>query len=461
LPFNSKLKYRATLFETTGGRDLFVVGAPEKILEISNRFLTREGEKTKDPATEEKIKTKIDEWSSAAMRVIALAYKNTGHSTEKILEKDVSDLVFVGIVSMIDPPRPDVKLSIEKCRNAGIRVIMATGDHVNTALAIARETGIIADKKQNEIQAMTETDLLELDENKFGEAIQQIDVFARLTPRMKLKIAGHLQAKGALIAMTGDGVNDAPALKKADVGISMGIMGTDVARDASDVVLADDNFSTIVNAVEEGRIVFTNVRQTSFFLITTNFASLTILIVLVGMGYPIALTATQILWLNLVTDGVADLALAAEKGHGDELSERPIHKKENILTRKTLKILLLIALFMMGLSLITYFYYLPKGIQTARTMVFIVMASTQLFNLYNMRSLKKSVFEIGFFSNKYINISMVFSFAILIGIIEIPFFSRLFKFVIVNPGEFAILIAFSSIVLWAGELFKFILKKIA
>lgn len=459
LPFNSKLKYRATLLENTNGRELYVIGAPEKILELSGRILDKEGVKTKEEADEKKVRSKIDEWSNAAMRVIGLAYGTMDSKTGRILEKDVSDLIFVGIVCMIDPPRPDVSQSITKCRNAGIRVIMATGDHINTAMAIARETGIISDRKQNETQAMSETDLLDLDENKFSEAIQKIDVFARLSPRMKLKIASHLQAKGELIAMTGDGVNDAPALKKADVGVSMGIMGTDVARDASDVVLADDNFSTIVNAVEEGRIVFTNVRQTSFFLITTNFASLSILLVLVAMGYPIALTATQILWLNLVTDGVADLALAAEKGHGDELSEKPVHKNENILTAKALPILLLIALFMMGLSLVTYFYYLPKGIETARTMVFIVMASSQLFNLYNMRALKKSVFEIGFFSNPYINISMVFSFAILIGIIEIPFFSKLFNFVLVDPWEFTILIAISSVVLWTGELFKLIMKK--
>lgn len=459
LPFNSKLKYRATLFETTDGRELFVIGAPEKILELSNRFLDQEGEKTKNQENKKKIERKIEEWSHAAMRVIGLAYKTMDSNTEKILEGDISDLVFAGIVSMTDPPRPDVKQSIQKCRNAGIRVIMATGDHVNTAMAIARETGIISDHKQNQTKALSETDLLDLDENGFAEAIHKIDVFARLTPRMKLRIADHLQAKGELIAMTGDGVNDAPALKKADVGVAMGIMGTDVARDASDVVLADDNFSTIVNAVEEGRIVFTNVRQTSFFLITTNFASVSILIILVAMGYPIALTATQILWLNLVTDGVADLALAAEKGHGDELSIKPVQKNENILTLRALPILLLIALFMTGLSILTYFYYLPKGIETARTMVFIVMASTQLFNLYNMRAIKKSVFKIGFFSNPYINISMLFSFAILIGIIEIPFFSNLFKFVLVNPWEFAELIAISSVVLWMGELFKWVKHK--
>jgi Ca2+-transporting ATPase len=457
LPFNSKLKYRATLFENSIGKELLVVGAPEKIMELSSKMLTTEGEIVKDKNKESEIQAKINEWSGNAMRVIALAYKSNADTLD---ENKISDLVFVGIVGMIDPPRTDVKNSILQCHKAGIRVIMATGDHINTALAIAHATGIVVENKQNGALALTEQQLLELDDVGFEQAIQKTNVFARLTPQMKLRIAESLQVNGELIAMTGDGVNDAPALKKADVGVAMGIMGTDVARDASDVVLADDNFSTIINAVEEGRIVFTNVRQTSFFLITTNFASISILIILVAMGYPIALTATQILWLNLVTDGVADLALAAEKGHGGELLEKPVNKFENILNWKSLPILLTIALFMTTLSLVTYFYYLPKGIDTARTMVFIVMASTQLFNLYNMRSLKNSVFEIGLFSNKYINISMILSFSILVAIIEIPFFGKLFNFVQVQPLELILLIGISSLVLWSGEVFKLIIRKI-
>lgn len=263
LPFSSELKMRATLIlNEARKKQIYIVGAPEQVLEKS-AFLTREG--TSINLTSEisdEIRNDIETWSGKAMRVIALAYKDVPENTEKINTAELGDLTFAGIVGMIDPPRPDVKAAVLSCKEAGIRVIMATGDHVKTALAIAKETAIV---DENSEKALTEKDLLKLNDLEFEQAILETNVFARLTPNMKLRIAEKLQEKGELIAMTGDGVNDAPALKKADVGVAMGIMGTDVARDSAQVVLADDNFSTIVNAVEEGRIVFTNARQTSFF----------------------------------------------------------------------------------------------------------------------------------------------------------------------------------------------------
>jgi P-type Ca2+ transporter type 2C len=460
LPFNSKLKLRATLFGNTKDREYLIVGAPEKILELSTSILTPKGEIPMDDFASDAIRDKIEEWSNKAMRVIGLAYKKVSASDESIDENGVEELVFVGITGMIDPPRPDAREAVQKCRIAGIRVIMATGDHINTAIAIARSVAIIDENDNSDIMALNEQQLAKLDEQEFDEAIRKVNVFARLTPKTKLRIAQRLQAMGELVAMTGDGVNDAPALKQADVGVSMGIMGTDVARDASQVVLADDNFSTIVSAVEEGRIVFTNARQTSFFLVTTNFAEITTLVTLVALGFPMALTATQILWLNLVTDGVGDIALATEQGHNDVLEEKPVSKKDKILNWSILPFLLMMAGIMTILSLIVYFYFLPEGIEKARTTVFIVMAFSQLFNLYNMRSLKKSVFEIGFFSNKYINLAVFVSVIIQIVIIEIPFFERIFLFDPVYPLEFITLVAMSSLVLWGGEFYKFIKRKL-
>ena len=284
----------------------------------------------------EQIQQKISKWSNDAMRVIALAYKK--QKTNKIDIEDIDDLIFVGITGMIDPPRSDSKEAVKKCKLAGIRVIMVTGDHANTAVAMAKTTGIIDVKAENDILALTEQQLLRLDKEEFDKAIRNVSVFARLTPKMKLKIAKRLQAMGHLIAMTGDGVNDAPALKQADVGISMGIMGTDVARDSSDVVLADDNFATVVNAVEEGRIVFTNSRQTSFFLVTTNIAESVTLLVSILLGLPLPLTATQILWLNLVTDGVTDMALATEPGDGEIMKTSPLLKKEKYIEQRSIAI---------------------------------------------------------------------------------------------------------------------------
>ncbi|WMN12118.1 HAD-IC family P-type ATPase [Marivirga salinae] len=461
LPFNSKHKIRATLLANREIKELLIVGAPEKILQLSTQILTEKGEVKISDHDREALHNKIESWSEDAMRVIGLAYKKVNPNTEKIDEQNLGDLVFAGITGMIDPPRPDTRKAVENCKKAGIRVIMATGDHINTAIAIAKSVSIIDSADNSEILALSEKQLLQMDDLEFDEAIKNVNVFARLTPNVKLKIAERLQAMGELIAMTGDGVNDAPALKRADVGVAMGIMGTDVARDAAQVVLADDNFATIVAAVEEGRIVFTNARQTSFFLVTTNFAEITTLVTLIFLGLPMALTATQILWLNLVTDGICDISLATEKGHNDVLEEKPVNKKEKILNKIVLPLILIMTVIMTSLSLIVYFHYLPEGIEKARTTVFIIMAFTQLFNLYNMRSLKKSIFNIGFFSNKYINIAIFVSILIQIIIIEVPFFERIFAFQPVSALEFIVLVAMASLVIWSGELYKLVKGKLA
>lgn len=461
LPFNSKLKMRASLIEISGEKFLFVIGAPENILENSTFVSSNTGEIALGNSTRKEIRDMMDSWSNEAMRVIGLAYKKLPDAVEKIEEDLIKELVFSGLTGMIDPPRPNTKEAVLQCKNAGIRIIMATGDHINTAVAIAKKVGILEESNGDELAALNEQQLLLLDEREFDAVISSVSVFARLTPKTKLRIAERLQAMGELVAMTGDGVNDAPALKKADIGVAMGIMGTDVAREASQVVLADDNFATIVNAIEEGRIVFSNARKTSFFLVTTNFAEITTLISLVAMGLPMALTATQILWLNLITDGLCDKPLAAERGHKDLLKEKPVRQNEKILNKSILPFLFMMAGIMTVLSLLVYFWFIDVSLEKARTAVFIVMAFSQLFNLYNMRSLKKSIFEIGFFSNKYINIAIVISVIVQIIIIEVPFFQHIFSFEFISVSEFLTLIVLSSTVLWTGELFKFIKYRVA
>ena len=457
LPFDSSNKFRATLIKEENCKELYVTGAPEKIMERTVSILTSQGEIKLSKKAKDEIQQKISEWANQAMRVIALAYKK--QDTNIIDEQNIDDLIFVGITGIIDPPRPDTKAAVEKCKQAGIRVIMVTGDHVNTAVAIAKATGIIEDTVNNDVVALTEQQLLSLNKDDFDKAIKNISVFARLTPKMKLKIAKHLQAMGHLIAMTGDGVNDAPALKQADVGISMGIMGTDVARESSDLVLADDNFSSVVNAVEEGRIVFTNSRQTSFFLVTTNIAESVTLLVSILLGLPLPLTATQILWLNLVTDGVTDMALATESGHGEIMKTKPLLKNENILNKEILPFLFINVVIMVGLSLAAFYYYKIDSIEKGRTGVFIIMAFTQLFNVFNLRNLHKSVFKIGMFSNKYINLAIGVSVFLLILVTEVPILATLFHFKSLNIVDFIVLIALSSLVLWASELFKIFNKK--
>jgi len=452
MPFSSDVKMRATIVDFHNEHPKkFVIGAPEQILRRCSRWLDENGEIHElDDKAYRQYRSVIENMSGQALRVIGFAFATAGEN-ELAGEDNIRDLVLTGFTGMMDPPREDVPSAVAQCWEAGIRVVMATGDHKKTALAIAEMVGIT---DSMDARAFTESELLEMEEREFKDSVISANVFARLTPDMKLKIAGVLQDNGELVAMTGDGVNDAPALKKADVGVSMGIMGTDVARDASKMILADDNFSTIVNAVEEGRIVFTNARQTSFFLLTTNFAEVTTLITAISVGLPLPLTATQILWLNLVTDGICDVSLATEQGHGDELQQKPIRRTENILTMKIIPFLIINAVVMTVMALLAFQWFLPESTEKARTSAFIVMAFCQIFNVYNMRSLRHSIFKIGFFSNKFINIGVSLSVIIQVLIIEIPFFELLFSFAPINPVEFISMIAMSSAVLWFGELYK-------
>jgi P-type Ca2+ transporter type 2C len=395
------------------------------------------------------INSQINGFTDSAMRVLGIAYREVDNEMKKIHEDEIDKMTFVGVVGIIDPPREEVKGAISKAKAAGIRVIMATGDHKNTAIAVAKEIGL--DCKSG---VMTEIELKELDEREFSKVVSKVNVFARLSPHMKLKIADSLQKKGNVVAMTGDGINDAPALKKADIGISMGEIGTDVARESSDIVLADDNFVSIINAIEEGRIVFTNTRQSSFFLITTNFAEALTILATLSIGLPLPLLPTQILWLNLVTDTSSGLGLAVEPGHNHINSEKPKSAKENILTKEVVPFMVLMSLCMVVLTVLTFVFFLDDGIEIARTGAFIVMATTQLFNSYNMRALKKSVFKIGIFSNKYLNIFLFVSVILMFAVIYIPFFQKVFGFGNIKVYEFLGLIALSSIVLWGGELYK-------
>ncbi|MFZ1694210.1 MAG: HAD-IC family P-type ATPase [Flavobacteriales bacterium] len=454
LPFNADLKMRATLVQRDGKRQLLVVGAPERVLAVCDKAWQGNDAVPMDAAMREKVHQRIDEWSSKAFRVIALAFRDAGE--ESISKDRLTGLTMVGLTGMIDPPREDVPEAVQACHNAGVRVIMATGDHINTAVAIARSIGIIrGEAATGRALALNEQQLAALDDAEFDQAVRQVNVFARLTPATKLRIAERLQQNGELVAMTGDGVNDAPALKKADVGIAMGIMGTDVARSSAQVVLADDNFASIVHAVEEGRIVFTNARQTSFFLISTSFAEITTLLSTIAMGLPMPLSATQILWLNLVTDGLCDKALAVEQGHGDVLGQKPLKRGENILTGEVLPFILITAVIMAVLAIVAFKWFLPEGIDKARTAVFVVMAFAQLYNAYNLRAIKRSVFSIGVFSNTWFNWAIAVSVVIQIAIIEVPVLQDLFHFKTLSFLEFLALASAGVLVLVAGEVYKY------
>ncbi len=461
VPFSSEKKFRASLVEVVGKsgeveRWIYAVGAPEELIARCATY-SHDGERKN--LTDHKLADfhhQIDLMTDQALRTLALAFCKAPAGGE-ITHEDFADGVLVGVVGMRDPIRPDVPEAIAKARNAGIKVIMATGDHRGTAFAIAREVGLIDGDKPDGL-VYTQNDLEKMSEAEFSAAVERALVFARLTPNMKLRIAEALQAKGQVIAMTGDGVNDAPALKKADIGIAMGIAGTDVARESADMVLADDNFASIVNAIEEGRTVFINTRQASTFLITTNFAENVTIICTMLMGLPLPLITTQILWLNLVTDGVSGTPLAFEPVHKGVLDEGVRDRSENILNKTMAPFLVLIVGLMTLGTVAVFSLLLDEGIEKARTGAFAVMAFTQVFNVFNMRSLKHSVFEIGFFGNKYLLWGVLASFVLTLTVLYLPWLQHVFTFVSLDISELLLIIGFSSLVLWFGEIYKLAVK---
>nr|WP_255487969.1 HAD-IC family P-type ATPase [Pontibacter sp. KCTC 32443] len=457
LPFNSDQKFRATAVTLNNKHELLSVGAPEKILDLSTHILTPDGAILLSHEVKQQIKDRMNAWGDEAIRILALAYKPIEPLDGELTAEDVQDLVWVGITGITDPPREGVQEAVAACKSAGIRVMMVTGDYKKTGAAIAREVGILHKHlpENNYPEAVQEDDLA-VDDNCFEKLVNNVAVFARVSPGTKLRIAEHLQKQGHLVAMTGDGVNDAPALKRADVGIAMGIRGTDVAKDAAQIVLSDDNFATIVRAIREGRIVFQNVRQSSFFLLTTNFADVSVFIVAIAIGWPFPLTATQILWVNLITDGVMELGLAAERGHGNIMAQKPVPRDANILDKSIIPYLLLMSSIMLVLALSVFAYYLPQDIALARTGAFIVIAMTQVFNAFNMRSLERSLFEIGFFTNKYVNLSFIVSVALQLVVIYSSFLNDIFRFEKMPLTDLIVLFILCSSVVWVAEIYKYL-----
>jgi len=455
MPFNSKLKMRASLIELEDEKELYAVGAPERIIKKATKI--RDGGKVKELTEKkrEELLFKVEGMSEKAMRTIALAYKKVESKRNKIEEEDIEELILTGVVGMIDPPRREVARAVERANKAGIRVVMCTGDHKKTAVAVAREVGITKGEGEEYAEVLDQEELCGMTKEEFKESVKNVNVFARLTPHMKLEIAKALQESGATIAMTGDGVNDAPAVKQADIGIAMGIMGTDVTKEAGDIVLADDNFASIVNAIEEGRIVFENTRRSSSSLITSNFAEIGTILTFLLMGLGLPLLPTQILWVNLVTDGVVGVPLALEPKHKDILKRPPRNKKENILVASIIPYFILMTVLMVTMALFVFHMFSEQGGEKARTAVFTVIAFTQLYNAINLRSISRSVFSIGFFSNKYMIIGLLVGVALQLGVIWIPFLQQAFHFVALSPREILFIAFLTSFVLWIGEAYKY------
>ncbi len=453
-PFNSDIKLRSTVIASQSSRkkELYLVGAFEKILFQSSFHQVKDKKQKLKPKDKDAILLRAESLAKVGFRVIAFAYKDIPINSKFVKENNFNDLIFVGLAAMKDPPRKEVKDAIAKAKSAQIRIIINTGDHKATAIAIAKEIGLISEETP---RVLTDTDLQNLSDSEFSKAVSQVNIFARVTPEMKLRIVSTLQKQGNIVAMTGDGVNDAPALKKAEIGISMGIIGTDVARESSEIILADDNFASIINAIEEGRVVFRNIRGSSTYLVSTNVAEQLTIIASLIMMMPLPLLPIHLLWMNLVTDGFNGISLSFEKSHDTALKSPPKKRKERILNHEAIPFLLIVG-FIMSISTLSYFIYFFTnfGIEKAMTAAFISMTMCQLFNLFNMRSLHKSIFKIGIFSNKYTLYSFIISLLFMIIAVYLPITVRIFSFNPLSFLELIMIFATSSLVLVTGELYK-------
>ena len=457
LPFSSEKRYMATLhFSGDGKAVIYVKGAVENVLAMSQWFLQDGVVAELSPEKRAEFEKVNLEMAAKALRVMAIAYAECPASPEKLcLDKLQGTLTFVGLAGMIDPPRSEAKKAVADCRHAGIKVVMITGDQKATAVAIAGELGL------SEGGAITGLEIDKIDDEKLKARIEDYSVFARVEPVHKLRIVNALKAKGYTVAMTGDGVNDGPALRSADIGIAMGIKGTDVAREASDMVLTDDNFASIVAAVEEGRVVFSNIRRSIFYLLSTNMGELFTLIAAILLDIPLPVVAVQLLWINLVTDGVCTIPLGLEPGHQNVLEEPPRQQKTGIIYSGMLWRIGFIALFMTLGTLLVFNWELSRaGLDEARTIAFCMLVVFQLFNALNARSDQQSFFKLGIFSNRWLLGGIMLATLLQILVVYAPPLQKIFYTVPLGLGDWGVIVLIGIAIFVAEELRKLVAPKL-
>ena len=455
LPFDSEYKYMATLAGSDGKGILYIKGAPDKLLTMADKELSANGPVPLERARWEEA---IAELAAEGMRVLGAAIKYTKADKTTIEHGDLQQgVIFLGLCGIMDPPREEAVEAVAACRAAGIRVKMITGDHADTARAIGKELGI-GDGRN----AITGNDLDDMTDEQFYAAACKYDVFARTTPEHKLKLVKALQAHGIICAMTGDGVNDAPALRKADVGVAMGIKGTEVTKDAADIVLADDNFSTIVAAVEEGRKVYDNLKKTILFILPTNGAESFLIIASILFGTMIPLTPVQILWVNMVTSVTISLALAFEPAEPGIMNKPPRSASEPILTGYFLWRILFVSVMIGGLTLVLSIWLARSGYAEAeiRTITLQTIVLCQAFHLFNSRSIRQPAHKLDFLGNKVVYVVCGLLVVLQLSVIYLPFMNTIFGTVPLGFLGWAVPALLGLFIFFAVEGEKYAMRKL-
>jgi Ca2+-transporting ATPase len=467
----------------TGGYVVAIKGAPDVVLNLCTHY--QQIEDIPAPLTEEqrmRVLNANDVMTQQALRVLGVAFKvSPSMPIMEDLDELEEGMIFVGLVGMIDPPRPEVAPALAKAIRAGVRTIMITGDFSNTARAIAEAIGLL--KPGHQVLSSVELDAL--DDEQLRQQVKYTDVFARVSPQHKLRIVDALRDDGEVVAMTGDGVNDSPSIKRANIGVAMGITGTDVAKESADMVLTDDNYASIVAAVEQGRIIYDNIRKFVYFLLSSNVAEIMVIFLATLAGLPSPLTVIQLLWLNLLTDGAPALALAMEKGDPG-IMERPPRPPSEPIINRTMRLGIVVQTFaqttaVLGAFVVGLLWHLQAGdlvpagmspllyllkhnwqgvdVQTAETMAFVTLSLCELFRAYTCRSERISLFKLGVFSNKYMQYAVGFSILLLGLVVSVPFLQPIFNTHLPSLKEWGVILAFSLIPAILEEVLKVYLRR--
>ncbi len=457
IPFDSNRKMMTTIHKIGNKYRIITKGAPDVLLQKCTKqvdlITEMQNQYNIKIKSLENLKIQSDnrQMAQKALRVIAVAYKDLDTLPSKIDSQNIeNNLTFVGLIGMIDPPREGVKEAVQVCKNSGIKTVMITGDHLETAKAIAKDLGILEHKDM----AITGQELDKMSQNQLEKKIRDYSVFARVTPEHKVRIVKAWQKNGAVVAMTGDGVNDSPALKNADIGIAMGKNGTDVAKNAADIILTDDNFVTIVEAVKQGRNIYDNIKKAIHFLIATNIGEIVTIFMGLVLGLKSPLLAIQLLWINLVTDSLPAIALGLEKPEKDIMQRKPVDSKKGIFADGLWNKIIVEGIMIGVLTLVAFSignkYY---GLEAGRTMAFLSIGFLELIHSFNVKN-EKSIFEAGIFENKYLVGSFVLGIFIQVIVVVVPAFAKVFEVVPLNLTQWIITVAISILPVPVIELQK-------